>query len=67
MKAADRAKLRHLQNELLRLSAVKKWADDHGEWKPLWEGGPSVGQLTAMIYPKWESKIRGLLNELKGK
>ncbi len=67
MTDAERNKARKVQDKLLKLAAVQKFVDDHGENKPLWEGGPSASQLQSMIYPKWIHKCEELISEYGSK
>lgn len=64
MEDKDRDRLRKLQDKLINSAGGRKFASDHGENKPVFEGGPSISQLRSMLYPKWEYMIEGLVRDL---
>jgi hypothetical protein len=57
----DRGKLRKIQDRLLAHPDVKSFVKEHGENKPLWEGGPSHTALKQFIHPAHQSHIEAYL------
>lgn len=59
-----RDKLRKLQDKILAHPASQKFAQDHGEHHPIFEGGPSTAAMRAYVHPAHQTQLERLHHDL---
>jgi hypothetical protein len=63
LKAAERDRLRDMQNRFLENPAVKALVAELGATTPLWYGGPSAADLARFLFPQWEDQFQVTLKQ----